>query len=297
MITKRILFISIYVLVAMSLPLLGQTAVLMMSFNDSLYLVDLKTAEYRKINVQHSRSSLAFADATTRAQPSVEVQLAVSPDSIELLIDIANMTDTMYAFAPFECWLYRVTPCRPYFGLPRSSVGFVVPWHLERPSPPTYDCDTSMVPCCVSNTNEPFPLWRNLRRYRPQFVLVRPGQRAVFRWVKSFEENKEYLRGSTCRLDTLTIPVWRVTEGLYRIVKDGIVDQVSQYHLYELETKKLSHDPDLTQSTIKGVSAGCILNYSEQDSSYEILSEAVRLIRLAPGPELKCTISDYPNKR
>jgi hypothetical protein len=127
--------------------------------------------------------------------------------------------------------------------------------------------------------------------------MIRPGQRAVFRWVEAFDEDKEYLRGSTCRLDTLTIPVWRVTEGLYRIVKYGLVEQVSQYRLYELETKKLHHDSDLTQSTIKGETAGCILNYSEQDSTYEILSNAVRPIRLAPGSELKCTIRDYPVKR
>jgi hypothetical protein len=76
MITKRILYISIYVLVAMSLPLLGQTAVLMMSFNDSLYLVDLKTAEYRKINVQLNQSADSLrgnSDSPTASKTLVEL--------------------------------------------------------------------------------------------------------------------------------------------------------------------------------------------------------------------------------
>lgn len=246
--------------------------------------------------IMNRESSLALNDPTKGAQPTVQVQLDVRLDSIELLVDISNATDTTYAFTPFACWFYRVTPCRPYFKLPISSAGFVVPWHLERTSSPTYNCDTSMVPCCVTNANEPFPQWRNLRRYRPQFVLLRPGQRAAFRWVMSFDEDIEYLRGSVCRLDTLTIPVWRVTEGLYKLVKYGLVEQDSQHRLYDLETKKLTHDPDLTQSSIKGVSAGCILNYSEQDSSYKILTDAVRLIRLVPGPELNCTVKNYPDK-
>lgn len=246
--------------------------------------------------IMNRESSLALIDHTKGAQPTVQVQLDVRLDSIELLVDISNATDTTYAFTPFACWFYRFTPCRPYFKLPISSAGFVVPRHLERTRPPTYNCDTSMVPCCAANTNEPFPQWRNLRRYRPQFVLLRPGQRAVFRWVMSFDEDIEYLRGSVCRLDTLTIPVWRVTEGLYKLVKYGLVEQDSQHRLYELETKKLTHAPDLTQSSIKGVSAGCILNYSEQDSSYKILTDAVRLIRLVPGPELNCTVKDYPDK-
>jgi hypothetical protein len=48
--------IAALVLLAVGTPMMGQSGVLMMSISDSLYYIDLKTAEYREINVELGKS-------------------------------------------------------------------------------------------------------------------------------------------------------------------------------------------------------------------------------------------------
>ncbi|MBU3680108.1 MAG: hypothetical protein FGM32_10970 [Candidatus Kapabacteria bacterium] len=49
---NRISLVAALVLLAIGTPMMGQSGVLMMSISDSLYYIDLKTTEYRKINVE-----------------------------------------------------------------------------------------------------------------------------------------------------------------------------------------------------------------------------------------------------
>jgi hypothetical protein len=58
---------SVLVLLAFGTPLMGQSGVLMLSANDSLYYVDLKTAEYRTIDVQLNQPGESLRDVTESA--------------------------------------------------------------------------------------------------------------------------------------------------------------------------------------------------------------------------------------
>ena len=76
---RRILCTTILVLLSCYMPLMGQSGVLMMSINDSLYYIDLKTAEYRKINVELGQSGeLLPGSSDTAGAPNGKTKFALT---------------------------------------------------------------------------------------------------------------------------------------------------------------------------------------------------------------------------